>query len=219
MPNPKWLEWANRIQAIAQNGLAYTEGPFDVERYHALRWLAAEIVADYTTVAIDDVHDLFARQTGYTTPKVDVRGAVFRDGKVLLVRERSDGCWTLPGGWVDIYDPPSAAVAREILEESGYRARAIKLAALWDRDAHGAPPNEFHIYKAAFICELIDDTPLPVTGDPASAKPATENIETDGVDWFPPDALPPLSLTRIMPEQIARLFDHARQMDLPADFD
>ncbi|MEZ4613771.1 MAG: NUDIX hydrolase [Caldilineaceae bacterium] len=206
MPNPQWLLWARQIQAIAQNGLTYTEGVFDRERYTQLRALAQEILATYTDMPAEALSGIFGREVGYATPKIDVRGAVFRDGKVLLVRERSDGLWTLPGGWVDVDDPPSKAVEREIREESGYRTRAVKLAAVWDRNLHGHPPHAFHIYKLAFICELLDGT-------------ATHSIETDAVDWFAPDALPPLSLTRVMPSQVARLFEHARQPDLPADFD
>ena len=206
MSNPQWLLWARQIQAIAQNGLTYTEGVFDRERYTQLRALAQEIFATYTEMPADALSGIFGGEVGYATPKVDVRGAVFRDGKVLLVRERSDGLWTLPGGWVDVDDPPSRAVEREIREESGYRTRAVKLAAVWDRNLHGHPPHAFHIYKLAFVCELIDGTP-------------TDSIETDAVDWFGPNELPPLSLTRVMPTQVARLFEHARQPDLPADFD
>ena len=206
MTDPQWLTWAKQIQAIAQNGLAYTDGVYDRERYAQLRELALAIMAAHTDAELPDLRALFAGETGYTTPKVDVRGAVFRDDRILLVRERADGLWTLPGGWVDVDDVPSTAVEREIEEESGYRARAIKLAAVWDRNQHGHPPLAFHVYKLAFICELIDGAPA-------------HSIETDGVDWFAADALPPLSLTRTMPAQIARLFEHRRQPTLPTDFD
>lgn len=206
MSNPQWLLWARRIQAIAQNGLTYTEGVFDRERYTQLRALALEILAAHSDLPAEELHTIYTREVGYATPKVDVRGAVFRDGKVLLVRERADGLWTLPGGWVDVDDMPSEAVEREIHEESGYRARAVKLAAVWDRNLHGHPPHAFHIYKLVFICELVDGAPA-------------HSIETDAVDWFAPDTLPPLSLTRIMPAQIARLFVHMQHPALPTDFD
>jgi ADP-ribose pyrophosphatase YjhB (NUDIX family) len=206
MSNPQWLLWARQIQAIAQNGLTYTEGVFDRVRYTQLRELAQEILAAYTDMPAEHLRGIYGREVGYATPKVDVRGAVFQDGKVLLVRERSDGLWTLPGGWVDLDDSPSQAVEREIVEESGYRARAVKLAAVWDRNMHGHPPHAFHIYKLNFICTLVDGAPTP-------------SIETDAVDWFAEDALPPLSLTRVVPSQVLRLFEHARRPDLPTDFD
>ncbi len=206
MHNPKWLLWARQIQAIAQNGLAYTDGAYDRERYQQLHELALEMMADHTDVSHAELHRLYQHETGYATPKIDVRGAVFRDDKILLVRERADGFWTLPGGWVDIDDAPSTAVEREIEEESGYRVRAAKLAAVWDRNLHGHPPHAFHIYKLAFICELISGT-------------RTHSIETDGVDWFAADALPPLSLTRTVPAQIERLFEHHRRPHLATDFD
>jgi ADP-ribose pyrophosphatase YjhB (NUDIX family) len=152
------------------------------------------------------VHALFATEEGYATPKVDVRGAVFRDDGILLVRERSDGLWTLPGGWADVGDTPAAAVEREIFEESGYTAKATRLVAVYDRDRQGHPPIPYAVYKLYFICEL--------TG----GAPAT-NHETDEVGFFREDTLPPLSLSRTLPHQIARLFAHYRNPHWPADFE
>ena len=128
------------------------------------------------------------------------------DDRVLLVRERSDGRWTLPGGWVDVNDSPSAAVAREILEESGYRARAVKLAALVDKNRHPHPPGVHHIYKLMFLCELTGGAPAP-------------SQETDAVDFFPVAALPQLSTGRILASQIERLYRHHLDPALPTDFD
>jgi ADP-ribose pyrophosphatase YjhB (NUDIX family) len=125
---------------------------------------------------------------------------------VLLVRERADGCWTLPGGWVDVNDAPSEAVAREIYEESGYRARAVKLAGLIDKNRHPHPPAVHHIYKLFFVCELLGGEPLV-------------SNETDAVDFFPVHALPPLSLGRVLAAQIERLYQHRLDAALPTDFD
>ena len=138
---PKWLQWARRIQALAQNGLAYTQNPFDIERYTALRLLAAEIIAAGADQPAGPIRDLLQAEVGpayYATPKVDVRGAAFRGREVLLVREMLDeGRWTLPGGWMDQGDTPGGAVAREFREETGYTVRVLKLAAAYDRDRHG----------------------------------------------------------------------------------
>jgi ADP-ribose pyrophosphatase YjhB (NUDIX family) len=202
----RWLEWGKQLQAIAQNGLTYTDGPFDRERYKLLQAIAAEILATYSNVEPSYVLDLFALEDGYATPKVDVRGAVFRDDTILLVRERSDGCWTLPGGWADIGDSPSEAVVREVYEESGYRTRAIKLLAVYERNKHGHPPLKHSVYKIFIQCELLGGSP-------------SENLETDGVGFFRENEIPELSLTRVMPAQIARLFEHYRHPDWSTDFD
>jgi ADP-ribose pyrophosphatase YjhB (NUDIX family) len=200
------LEWARSAQAIAQNGLAFTRDPFDRERYTRLAELVAELLSSQLEIPPAAARGLFANETGYLTPKVDVRGAVFDRDRVLLVRERSDGRWTLPGGWVDVNDAPSEAVAREILEESGYRARAVKLAALVDKNRHPPPPGVHHIYKLFFLCEL--------TG----GSPATSD-ETDAVEFFAVHALPELSKGRVLASQIERLYQHRLDPALPTDFD
>ena len=200
------LEWLRRVKAIAQSGLAFTRDPFDRERYEQLQRLVADLLQSELRVPAEFAGRFWEGEVGYMTPKVDVRGAVFDGDRVLLVRERSDGLWTLPGGWVDVNDAPAAAVAREVLEESGYQARAVKLAALVDKNRHPHPPNVHHIYKLMFLCELTGGAPAAST-------------ETDAVDFFPVAALPPLSLGRILPAQIARLYQHQLHPELPTDFD
>lgn len=206
MNDPQWLTWAKTLQAMAQDGIAYSRDPFDVERFEKVRQVAVEMLAANTGLSLEQARDAFACEKGYATPKVDVRGVVFRDDRVLLVRERRDMLWTLPGGWADVGDPPSVAAEREVWEESGYRARATKLLALYDRNKHAHPPHAQHIYKAFFLCQLLGGEP-------------TESIETAGVDWFAEDDLPPLSLPRVLPEQIARVFAHYRHPEWPTDFD
>ncbi|PHJ58621.1 ADP-ribose pyrophosphatase [Nostoc linckia z18] len=203
---PKWLEWSQKLQAIAQNGLTYSEGVYDIERYKQLRAVATEIMATYSNVEHSYLLDLFSGEVGYATPKVDVRGAIFRDDTILLVKERADGLWTLPGGWADVGESPSEVVVKEVYEESGYQTRATKLLAVYDRDKQGHPPFPFYVYKLFFKCELIGGSP-------------SSSIETEAVDFFPEDALPELSIGRVTPTQIARLFQHYRQPDLPTDFD
>lgn len=202
----KWLEWAKKLQAIAQNGVAYTQNPFDIERYKSLSAITAEIMATYSNVEPSYVLDLFQREVGYATPKVDVRGAVFRGDTLLFVREREDGCWSLPGGWADVGDSPSEVAMREVYEESGYHTRAVKLLAVYDRDRQGHPPLSNYVYKLFFQCELL-------SGSPSSS------VETDAVAFFGENEIPQLSLTRIMPAQVARIFEHYRQPNLPTDFD
>ncbi|MDR3719486.1 MAG: NUDIX hydrolase [Bryobacteraceae bacterium] len=205
--DPQWLDWAKRLQAIAQTGITYTKEHYDTERYEAVRQIAAEILAAGTGAAsIEPIADLLTRDTGYATPKVDVRAAVIHEDRILLVKETEDGGWSLPGGWADVGDVPSLAVAREVREESGYEVKARKLAAVLDRNLHGHPFFPFHAYKLFFLCDLVGGNAAP-------------SYETDGAGFFAEDALPPLSLTRVMPAQIELMFEHYRHPELPATFD
>ena len=205
--DPQWLVWAKRLQAIAQTGLTYAKDPFDVERYQSIRLVASEMMAAGSGEgSADSFVKLLSTDVGYATPKVDVRAAVFRDGRLLLVREKEDGRWTLPGGWADIGDSPSGAVVREVKEESGYDVKARKLLALLDRNLHGHPPIPYHAYKLFFLCDIV--------GGNARAEQ-----ETDAVGFFAADEIPPLSLTRVTPAQIARLFQHSVHPEWPTEFD
>ena len=203
----RWLEWVQRLQAVAQNGLTYAKDPFDVERYEAIRQVAAEMGAAYGQIEVEIVAGLFAENVGYATPKLDVRGAVFQDGNILMVRGRQDQLWTLPGGWIDVGEAPSTAVTKEILEESGYLTKPIKLVACYDRNLWGERPYLQHIYKLFFHCELLGGEP-------------TISLETDQVAFFPQNALPPnLSTARVTHAQIQTLFQHYHNPDLPTAFD
>jgi ADP-ribose pyrophosphatase YjhB (NUDIX family) len=195
------------LLAISQTGLAFTKDPFDRERYTRMRELVAELLRTPTSAnAAFDPGVLFGSDKGYATPKVDVRGAVFRDGRILMVRERSDGLWTLPGGWCDINVSPAESAAKEIREESGFEVRVVKLAALLDRRKHPHPTQFHHAYKLYFLCEL--------TGGHADTS-----IETDAVDFFAEDALPALSTQRITLGQIQLMFRHERDRSMPTTFD
>jgi ADP-ribose pyrophosphatase YjhB (NUDIX family) len=208
--DPRWLTWARELQAIAQTGLTYASDQYDRERYEAIRALAARIMAEHSSTEAAVIEELFARQSGYATPKVDVRGAVFRgDGRLLLVREVADsGRWTLPGGWADVNDSPSESVIREVREESGVDVTVRKLAAVYDRDRHGhRPPLPFHVFKLFFICDLAGGTPAP-------------GPETSEVAFFSRDELPAdLSIGRVLRHQLERMFDHADSPELATDFD
>jgi ADP-ribose pyrophosphatase YjhB (NUDIX family) len=206
--DPQWLQWAKELQAIAQIGLTYSStSHFDVERYNRIREIAAEILASSGDVGSDDVLEVLRREEGYATPKVDVRGVVFRDDEILLVRETSDGRWTLPGGWADVNQTARDAVAREVFEESGYRVAPSKLLAVFDRSRHEHTPSfPFHVYKIFILCRLID-------GEPKTS------YETSAVGFFAENALPELSTSRVTVAQIRRMFEHLRQDDLPTDFD
>lgn len=209
MAEPDWLTWSRELQAIAQTGLAFTNDPYDRERYVMLRDLAARAMALGGAASFEAVVELFRGETGYATPKIDVRGAAFdADGRILLVREVLDeGRWTLPGGWADVNLTPAENVIKEMREESGFDVRVTKLAAVWDRARQGHPPMPFSAAKMMFVCEIVGGE-------------ATTSLETAGCGWFAEDALPEdLSIGRTLPHQIKRLFAHWRAPDLPTEFD
>jgi ADP-ribose pyrophosphatase YjhB (NUDIX family) len=204
---PGWLRWAQRIQAIAQTGLAYARDPYDRERYEELRAIAVEMAAAGLEAPAEMVRVAFAAGLGYPTPKVDVRGVVFRGEELLLVREAGTGRWTFPGGWADAGDTPAAAAERETLEESGYRVKAHKVLALLDKTRHEHPPSVDYTYKVLIGCRL------------ESGSPAASHHEVDSVGFFTRDALPELDLDRTTPGQIALAFAHLSDPSRPTDFD
>ncbi|HXT13286.1 MAG TPA: NUDIX hydrolase [Candidatus Angelobacter sp.] len=204
-PRP-WV-LARKLQATAQTGLEFTINHYDRERYELVAKIAAELMAAHCDTPVETFRTRFSEQSGYATPKVDVRAAAFREGKILLVREAADGLWTMPGGWADVNDSPREAVEREVWEESGFQAKAAKLAAVYDRAKHPhVPPLPFHVYKMFFLCEIVG----------GEATPSPETLE---VGFFALDALPPLSMSRNLEFQIQRCFEHAKNPGLPTDFD
>jgi ADP-ribose pyrophosphatase YjhB (NUDIX family) len=205
--DPSWLTWTKRIQAIAQTGLTFTRDHYDRERYQELQEIAAQMMAAGSGMPDSQkILDLFRGENGYATPKIEVRGAVVRADHILLVREREDGGWTLPGGWVDVGESPSAMVVREVKEESGYDVAPRKLAAIFDRNKHPHPPIPIHAYKLCFLCELLGGE-------------ATPSFETPEVGFFPRNALPNLSAPRITQFQIEHMFEHAAHPEWPTTFD
>jgi ADP-ribose pyrophosphatase YjhB (NUDIX family) len=203
---PRWLTWAREIQALSQTGLTFASSEYETLRYQRLAEIAAEIVQVHTGLSQESVHENFLMQPGYATPKVDVRGAVVRDGQILLVQERSDGRWTMPGGWADVGDLPSEMVAREVWEESGYRVEPHKLIGVFDANRGGRPLELYHAYKIIFLCEL-------------TGGEATPSSETAAVGFFHFDNLPPLSSNRTHPRHLAEVRAHLLDPSRPAAFD
>ena len=209
MAEPEWLTWVREMAAIAQNGLTFAQDPYDRERYAQLRALSARIAEAHTGIDAARIAEIFAAEIGYATPKIDVRGAVFdAEGRILMVREVLDGGrWTLPGGWADVNLTPAENVRKEVLEESGFETRVTKLAAAWDRARQGHPPAWFSCAKLFFVCAI--------EGGAAKA-----GLETSEVRFFAEDALPAdLSLGRVLPQQVRRMFAHWREPGLATDWD
>jgi ADP-ribose pyrophosphatase YjhB (NUDIX family) len=197
------------MTALAQSGLFYAVSEYDTDRYRKLGGLAADLLASVTDQPAAHWRLELGRDSGYATPKVDVRGAlVDADERILLMRERSDDRWSLPGGWADPLDTPSRAVEREVVEETGYGARAVKLVGCWDRDAQGHLPKlPFSIYKLFFLCE-----PTGEVGPP-------DALETLEIGWFGLDELPELSAGRVNARELGRMVAHHRDRSLPTEFD
>jgi ADP-ribose pyrophosphatase YjhB (NUDIX family) len=203
---PAWLAIGRELKAVAQIGLTFNRDPYDRARYERIRELSAALIGQGSGHDARSLLAAFRLEAGYATPKVDVRAAVFADGRVLLVREVNDGFWTLPGGWADVNESPAESAVREVVEESGFEARALKLAAVYDYRKRNRPQHLDSIYKLFFVCEL--------TG--GSARPS---IETSEVAFFGRHELPTLSVGRTTAAQIERMFRHAEEPGLPTDFD
>lgn len=203
---PSTLDLCRRLLALAQTGLHFCAEEYDRERYQEVADLAAQLLAQHFNRNADDVRRTWFVEDGYSTPKIDVRGMIFRDEQVLMVRERIDGKWTVPGGWADINDSPAYAVEKEIEQESGFTARAVKLAAVYDRNKHEHPPYLFHAWKFFFLCEIT------------SGEPRT-SYETTEVAFVPLDALPELSTGRATAAQIRRMYEHHLHPEWATEFD
>jgi len=174
--NLMWIEWAREIQALAQTGITYAANEWQIERYTRLTEISAEIIRNHTELPFQSIVENFHVQPGYATPKIDVRGAVFRDDKLLMVREKRDDGWTMPGGWVDVGDYPAAAAEREVWEESGFEVKARKLIGVYDAN-RVAPMEFYHAYKLVFLCDIL------------GGEARTSN-ETSEVEFFSQDEIP-----------------------------
>jgi ADP-ribose pyrophosphatase YjhB (NUDIX family) len=203
---PHWLDWARELEAISQTGLHYAQNEFDRQRYRRLIELASEMISSHTNLSAEQLTQIYLRQSGYATPKVDVRAAVFKDGKLLLVQERADGGWTMPGGWADVGDIPSESAERETWEEAGYQVKARRLVGVYDANRSG-PLELFHAYKIIYWCDLIGGEAQP-------------SYETSSVEFFGEDEIPSLlSGERTLPRHIKDAFSVFKNPNLPAVFD
>ena len=202
----KWLEWAKQLQSIGQTGLTYSKDVYDLERFQLIRDISVEMLSQHTNMDKAIIRDLFANETGYATPKVDVRAVIFRDNKILMVREKMDGDWALPGGWGDIGLTPSEVAIKEVKEESGIDVKPGKLLGVLDKKNHPHPPSAYHVYKIFIRCEIIGGQP-------------EKGIETSAVEFFAESDLPSLSIARNTETQIKWTFKHLYNPQEPVFFD
>ena len=172
----KWLKWAIEIQSLAQAGLEYTDNVYDIERYERLREISAEIISEKTNLNMEKVKGLFCNETGYQTPKIDTRAAIFKDNKILLVHE-NNGTWSLPGGWCDVLETVKTNTIKEVKEETGLDVETIKIISIQDRNKHNKPIYAYGVCKIFVLCNVIGGE-------------FVENIETTEIEYFPLDELP-----------------------------
>jgi ADP-ribose pyrophosphatase YjhB (NUDIX family) len=203
---PRWLEWVREIQSLAQTGYHFAENHYQQERFIRLQEIAAEMAGEGCRVEPGLLASIFNAQTGYATPRVDVRGAVFQDGKLLMVREIADGGWCMPGGWADVGDVPSESAEREVWEEAGYKVKARKVVGVYDANRTG-PMEIFHAFKIVFLCDVIEGKPTP-------------SNETSEVAFFGYDELPGvLSGERTKSRHIEDAFQAYKDPSLQTVFD
>lgn len=188
-----WLKWAIELQSIAQAGLTYGHDAYDKERYERIREIAANIMQQYTDLPIDKVKEVFCNETGYQTPKLDTRAAIFEENKILLVQE-NNGTWSLPGGWVDVFESIRSNTIKEVKEETGLDVEALRIIALHDRNRHNKPVYAYGICKVFVLCQKLGGEFI-------------KNIETLGFDYFTQEHLPhPLAQEKVTKEQIDMCF-------------
>jgi ADP-ribose pyrophosphatase YjhB (NUDIX family) len=202
----KWLQWASELQSIAQSGLTFSTDNYDRDRYKKIRTLSIEILHEYTDIDHNKIRDLFASETGYQTPKVDIRASVFKDGKILMVREKVDGAWSLPGGWADVNSSVRESAVRECFEEAGAHVQPKRIIAVHLANKHNSALSPYTIYKIFVECELIKNN-------------FTENTETLEAGFFSIDSLPTLSTERTTTSQIEMCFEAKKHKVFEAIFD
>ena len=202
----KWLKWATELQSIAQAGLTFAKNQYDIDRYQQIRDLTVEILNEYTYIDHKKIRELFASETGYQTPKVDIRAAVIKDDKILLVNEKIDGRWSLPGGWADVNSSVSESAVRECSEEAGASVVPKRIIAVHLANKHNNPQFPYTIYKIFVDCELIEYN-------------FKENTETIGSSFFSPDDLPELSAERNSLNQIKMCFEAKKHKFFETIFD
>lgn len=202
----QWLKWAMEIQSLAQAGLTYTEDKYDIERYERLMEIAAEIISKKSSLNLDKVKNLFCNETGYQTPKIDTRAAIFKDDKILLVHENNDS-WSLPGGWCDVLESIKSNTIKEVKEETGLDVETIKIISIQDRNRHNIPVYAYGVCKIFVLCEVL-------SGE------FVKNIETIETEYFSLNNLPNnLAKEKTNKKQIEMCFKAYKNKNWQVQFD
>ena len=192
------LEKIKRIQALAEIGLEFSQNIFDRERYEELHEISLQIMEQITNVPVEKIIPVIQDKNGYKTPKVDVRAVVFNEkNEILLIQEKADNCWAMPGGWADIGYSPSEVAVKECSEEAGIKVEPTKLLAVLDKQKQKMPPAFEYVYKIFLLCTKLNDN-------------ISVGSETSDVGWFNEQNLPELSTPRNTVDQIKLMFQYHR---------
>lgn len=193
-----FFEQIKRIQALAEIGLEYCNSSYDKERYDEIQDICLKMLEQLTDVPVAKIQTVIQEKNGYKTPKVDVRAVVFNpEGQILLVQEKVDGCWSLPGGWADVGYTPRQIAEKECFEEAGLTVKACRLLAVMDKTAQQMPPEFEYVYKLFILCEPVD-------------MRIAVGEETTSAGWFNETNLPELSQPRNLKSQIHLMFEYFR---------
>ncbi|MDX2049868.1 MAG: NUDIX hydrolase [Rickettsiaceae bacterium] len=195
------------LQALAQSGITYSKDQFDIERYKKILIIAAKLLSNNSNHKYTDVLELFTNDSGYATPKIDLRAAVFKNKKILLVKEKNDNLWSIPGGWADVNLSPSENIIKEIKEETGFDAVILKLIGIFDKRKNNGIIKWPHVYKIFFLCEIN------------GCQSEYSKDEIIDINFFGLNNLPSLSKERVNEDQIQKCFAHYTKKDVMADFD
>ncbi|MCL2499956.1 MAG: NUDIX hydrolase [Defluviitaleaceae bacterium] len=187
-----WIDWIVELQSIAQIGLAYSKDVYDIERFERIREITAEMISKQSNLPLETVKNLFCNETGYQTPKMDTRAAVFQENKILLVKEHTT--WSLPGGWIDINESVKSNTIKEVKEEAGLDVMPVKIIAIQDRNKHNKPQYVYGVCKVFVLCDIVS----------GAFKP---NVETSESGFFALDDLPDLANAKNTIEQINMCFE------------
>lgn len=189
----KWLNWAVELQSIGQCALQYCNDPYDRERFERIREIGAEILSMQAELPLEKVKELFCSETGYQTPKLDCRAAVFQENRILLVQE-NNGLWSLPGGWVDVDQSVGSNLIKEVREEAGLTVTLDRVIAVQDRERHNQPPYAWKICKIFVLCK-------------AEGGSFQENAETLDAAYFSMEEIPELAEEKVTLSQLQMCFD------------
>ena len=196
------LECSKKLEAIAKTGIFYSSNPYEKERFEQIASICNELISHYADLKPSKVEKIYNVENGYVTPKVDIRSVVFKNNQILMVKEKSDGKWTIPGGWADIGYSPYEIAAKETIEEAGLIVEPVRVLAIMDKKCHPHPPSPFYSYKIFILCKIAGGN-------------LQAGIETLDAKFFSENEIPELSEERLTSDQLKLIIDRVTDPNIP----
>jgi ADP-ribose pyrophosphatase YjhB (NUDIX family) len=196
-----WLDCSKKLEAIAKTGIFYSSNPYETERFEQIASIANDLISHYSNSEPQKVEMLYNMENGYVTPKTDIRSVVIKNKQILMVKEKADGKWTIPGGWADIGYTPFEVAVKETFEEAGLNVKPVRVLAIMDKKCHPHPPSPFYSYKIFILCKI----------EGGVLQPGTETLEAK---FFNITDLPPLSEERLTIDQLKIVIERAENPDI-----